>query len=171
MSLDYLFNVAASLSNAEILSVGLVLAWMWCLNKLRTSPMSAALLSLVGTIGHELTHAIVGFLLGAKPVDLSLFPRKEGNRWVLGSVSFERMNLLNSAPVAMAPLLLFYIGAFLGKAWMVPSLVAGGFGQWAVAGYVVATLIQAGTPSTQDFKVGGPSLAIYGLVGVALWQF
>lgn len=171
MSLDYLFNVIVSLSNAEILSVGLVLAWMWGLNKLRTSPMSAALLSLVGTIGHELMHAIVGFLLGAKPVDMSLFPRKEGDRWVLGSVSFERMNLLNSAPVAMAPLLLFYVGAFLGKAWMAPSLAEGNFAQWAVAGYAVATLIQAGMPSTQDFKVGGPSLAIYGLAGAAFWHF
>jgi hypothetical protein len=49
------------------------------LRGVRDSMWRVALLSLPGTIAHELTHLIVGLLLHAQPHGFSVWPRPRGN--------------------------------------------------------------------------------------------
>lgn len=127
------------------------------------------LLSLPGTIAHELAHFIVGFLLHAQPQGFSIWPRARGRGWTLGSVSFRNIGLLNGASVALAPLL------FLPIAWLclihvlVPLWIEGQWGYWLLAGYLAATALFAALPSFQDIKLGGPSILLYAALGVPLW--
>src|SRR2546425_1066726 len=83
-------------------SVALVLIFYALLRALRHSMWRIALLSLPGTIAHELTHLVVGFVLHAKPHGFSIWPRPSGNTWALGSVSFRNIGLLNGACVFSA---------------------------------------------------------------------
>ena len=102
--------VRAYLSHAGFIpSVTLVLIFYALLRGLRNSMWRIALLSLPGTIAHELAHFIVGTLLLAKPRGFSIWPRAHGDTWRLGSVSFGNIGLLNGAFVALAPLLLLPI--------------------------------------------------------------
>jgi hypothetical protein len=90
-------------------SVALVVIFYALLRGVRDTMWRVALLSLPGTIAHELTHLVVGFLVHAKPHGFSIWPRRSGNGWILGSVSFRNIGLLNGAFVAFAPLLLLPI--------------------------------------------------------------
>src|ERR1700690_907670 len=87
-------------------SMALVVAFYVLLRGARDTMWRVALLSLPGTIAHELAHVVVGFLLHAGPAGFSIWPRPRGNGWTLGSVSFRNIGLLNGAFIAVAPLLL-----------------------------------------------------------------
>ena len=128
-----------------------------------------ALLSLPGTIAHELAHFIVGFLLHAQPHGLSIWPRARGRAWTLGSVSFRNIGLLNGAFVALAPLLLLPIAWLCLIHVLVPLWIEGQWGWWLLAGYLAATALFAALPSFQDIKLGGPSILLYAALGVPLW--
>jgi hypothetical protein len=84
-------------------SVALVLIFYALLRGIRNSMWRIALLSLPGTIAHELTHFVVGVFLLAQPRGVSIWPRAHGQTWRLGSVSFGNIGLLNGAFVALAP--------------------------------------------------------------------
>src|SRR5207253_2132543 len=90
-------------------SVALVLIFYALLRAMRNSMWRIALLSLPGTIAHELAHFVVGLVLLAKPRGFSIWPRAHAHTWTLGSVSFGNIGLLNGAFVALAPLLLLPI--------------------------------------------------------------
>lgn len=71
-------------------------------------------LTLAGTLCHELAHLGVGLLVGARPQGLSLVPRKvrvagQAVYWQLGSVTLARLRWYNAAPAALAPLLLLLL--------------------------------------------------------------
>lgn len=131
----------------------------------RGSKWRLALLSLPGTFSHELVHLMVGFLLLAKPAGFSLRPKRVGEGWALGSVSFRKINIFNGAFVALAPLLL------LPLAWLCLTGLAAPFwanhqwGGWLATGYFTSTLLLAAIPSPQDIKAGRPSLLFHGTVG------
>ena len=145
-------------------SVALVAAWIAFLQLFKRivgTGYCYAFLSLTGTILHELCHFIMGLALAAKPVGLSLWPKKIGQRWVLGSVDFQGLGLWNAAPVAFAPLLLWG-----GSAWLIGSPMAAAyaqenFGQWIAMGYLCACCALAGRPSRVDIQAGWKSLAAY----------
>src|SRR5437868_5676849 len=61
-----------------IASVVLVVVFAAGLRAVRDSFWRVALLSLPGTIAHELSHLVVGYALGARPQRFSLWPRREG---------------------------------------------------------------------------------------------
>jgi len=133
-------------------SIALAAAWFALLRGARSSRWRVALLSIAGTIGHEMMHAAVGWALNAKPVSFSIFPRRNGDTWILGSVTFRNLNIWNSAPVAFAPLLL-----------------AGSYGTWLLSGYVVACCLFACLPSPDDIRIGALSGFMYGALGYGLW--
>jgi hypothetical protein len=139
------------------------------LRGVRDTLWRVALLSLPGTIAHELTHFVVGFLLHAKPHGFSIWPRPRGNAWTLGSVSFRNIGLFNGAFVALAPLLLLPIAWLCLIHVLAPLWIEGQWGWWLLAGYLAATALFAALPSFQDIKVGGPSLLLYAALSMLLW--
>lgn len=152
-------------------SMVLALLWYLLLRRARASMWRVALISLPSTIGHELAHLIVGFVLLAKPARFSIWPKRSGERWTLGSVSFRRINVFNGAFVALAPFL------FLPLAWLVltslsaPLWAGDRWGWWLASGYVSAACLFAASPSLQDIKEGSPSLFFYGIIGGCWWVF
>ncbi len=73
------------------------------------------LLTVAGTICHELMHLLVGVLSGARPGGFTVVPVKKTGHWELGSVTLTRVRWYNAAPAALAPLLIILIP--LGVAW------------------------------------------------------
>jgi len=67
------------------------------------------------TLLHESTHWIMGYVLGAKPTQMDLVPRRDpaSGALVLGSVAFLNLRWWNKLPVATAPLLLIPFGCWL----------------------------------------------------------
>ena len=150
-------------------SVALVLIFYALLRGLRNSMWRIALLSLPGTIAHELAHFVVGALLLAKPRGFSVWPRAYGHTWRLGSVSFGNIGLLNGAFVALAPLLLLPIAWLCVVHVLLPLWNDGHWGWWLLGGYLTGTALFAALPSFQDIKLGGRSLLLYAAIGGFLW--
>lgn len=146
-------------------SILVVLAWFFVLRSFRTSGWQIALVSLPGTWLHEMSHWCVGLLLGAKPSGFTLWPKRRGNTWVLGSVSFQGLSIWNSAFVALAPLLLFLIGAFGVVKVLQPLFERDQYLWWLAAGYPTAAILGAGLPSATDIKVGFSSILLYTFLG------
>lgn len=148
----------SSLTTTEIcLHATALLALMLTLLSLRRWPLLFALSIWPGTLAHELLHFLAGWLTGAKPVSLSVIPRRkpEGG-WILGSVAFTRLRWWNSVPVGLAPLALMPAGGvLLIQSMTLPLLSLQGAGIKLVA---VQCLI-AGWPSPRDW-----SHAILGLL-------
>lgn len=111
-----------------------------------------SLISLPGVFLHECAHAIVGiiFRAGINLSSFTIFPKRIGDYWVLGSVSFSNINFVNAAPVAMAPLLILLFPWFISHYVNLKAL-----SWYELLGVFVATAIicHASIPSTQDFKV------------------
>jgi hypothetical protein len=150
-------------------SAALVVMFYVFLRGARDSLWRIALLSLPGTIAHELMHLVVGFVLQAGPQRFSLWPRRSGEGWTLGSVSFRSIGLLNGAFVALAPLLLLPLAWLCLVHVLVPLWIEQRWGWWLLAGYLAATALFAALPSLQDLRIGGPSLLLYGAAGALLW--
>lgn len=159
-----MFN--ADLLSTVLPSLLLVAGWGALLARIKRLPYTFALLGMAGTTAHELMHFVVGFLLGARPVRISLFPVKEASHWVLGSVVFERLTIWNSAFVAFAPLLLIPLSVLLFRECTLPALTSGNLSGWALSGYGVASLLFSAVPSSTDFRIGGSSLMLYIVIGI-----
>jgi hypothetical protein len=111
-----------------------------------------------GTVVHEVLHYTVGFMLGARPTEISVIPdRAESN--TIGYVNFDNLNWFNALPTAMAPLLAFPI------AWWATTVIPL---DWSVAGcfwlWVVSAVIAQAWPSTVDFAMGTKKI-----MGVVFW--
>jgi hypothetical protein len=118
--------------------------------------------NLLGVILHETAHLLVGLLFRAAPTGFSIFPRRHGNGWQLGSVRFSRITAFNAVPVALAPLSLVpvaYLVAINWFDWFSPSL-ATTLGLYSA----VFILLYNALPSIQDLRVAGNwrSLLLYG---------
>lgn len=160
MHLPMLSNALAIHLLAAVL---LALTLLW----LRRWPWLYALSIWPGTVAHELLHLIAGLLMGARPVSMSVIPkRKPEGGWVLGSVLFARLRWWNSVPVGLAPLALVPAGgwAFLESAAM-PLLSAGS------AGLKLLTVqcLLAGWPSSRDWSHAVIGLLIFAALGVLVY--
>lgn len=67
-----------------------------------------------GTLCHEASHFVCAKLTGAHVVGFTLFPKTDGNRVVLGSISLSSINAFNAVPIALAPLglIVFAVAVF-----------------------------------------------------------
>jgi hypothetical protein len=119
------------------------------------------------TIMHELAHFSVALLLGGRPSGFSLWPKREGGGWRLGSVT-ARATLLSAAPTALAPLLWLLAGGVL---LAFRSELAGGSLPQLGSIYLGAYLcVAASIPSWQDLNVAVThplSLLFWGVVFAA----
>lgn len=65
-----------------------------------------AVITLPATALHEMAHAVVGLLSGARPSSMTLWPQRvSASSWRLGGVGFLNLRWWNGGAVALAPLL------------------------------------------------------------------
>jgi hypothetical protein len=157
------------LQRDAIPSLILVLGWLFLLRWARHSGWGIAILTLIGTIGHEALHALVGWLVYAKPTSFSVLPRRQKNYWVLGSVGFRNLNIWNAAPAAFAPVLLAGVSWLIFKYWMQPAFLHGDYLLWLLFGYIAAVTLFSSVPSHIDIKMGALSALMYGGIGAVVW--
>lgn len=124
---------------------------------------AASLLRLVGVCAHEFFHLVVGYLTGAKPIGMTVIPRREGNQIILGSVEFERLTWANAWATAFAPLLA--LPALYALAVWRTSSQAGGLALedlvwWTIGGPIVLHC----WPSRADWRLALISWPILALV-------
>ena len=149
-------------------SLGLILIMFAILRWAARYVAVIALLDFPGTLCHELAHIVTGFLTMAKPAGIRLWPERTDTGWNLGTASFRGIGILNAAPVALAPLLLYPLGAWLFEAFMRPAYQEANYWLWAGMGYVIASCWNSGLPSRQDLKLGGLSIILYALLAAAV---
>ena len=124
--------------NAELIpgvSIGHLLMFIAvgaCFRVLRRVPWLYVAVLLPGTFLHEAAHWLTGFLLGAKPVALTVMPRRTvAGRLVYGQVAFTRLRWWNKVPIGLSPLLLLPLALWLLSlaclaapgAWISPVLM------------------------------------------------
>lgn len=100
---------------------------------------------------HELAHLLAGLIFRAQPTGMSLIPRRAGNLWKLGSVSFNRITAFNAMPVALAPLGLVAMAYWIAInwfSWNAPSLST----TLLLYGLLFILLYNA-LPSRQDLRI------------------
>jgi hypothetical protein len=111
-----------------------------------------------GTVMHETLHYVVGFFLGARPVEISVVPKTAESRTV-GYVNFASLSWFNALPTAMAPLLALPIAG-----WIVGQVKL----EWTVTGmfwiWVVSSMMAQSWPSKVDFALGTENK-----VGLVFW--
>lgn len=142
------------------------------LHWLRRLPRFFSLLSLPGTVGHEVLHFLVGTVTLAKPIKASLLPKfhRDGST-TLGYVMFANIRWYNALFVGFAPLL-----ALPAALWLV-WYRAGQVPPWTwleiVWGFVAANLAYSCLPSRADVDIvlSKPFglLAWLALAGGGLW--
>ncbi len=130
-------------------------AMLWLMNQAKRSFWLFSLLVLPGTLCHELCHWLAGKLLNGHPVHFTVFPRRVGRGFVLGSVSLANLRWYNAFFIGLAPLLLLAAayGLFLWRLGGHPM-----FG-WKEAGAVfcLANLLFGAVPSWQDLRMAARS--------------
>jgi len=143
---------------------GLAIGWVFCgylaavttaamlLHWLQRMPRFFSLLSLPGTIGHELLHFLVGTVALAKPVKVSLIPKfhRDGSA-TLGYVVFSNIRWYNALWVGFAPLLALPAALALVyyRCAQIPPLSLRELG-W---GYLAASLTYSCLPSKADVRI------------------
>jgi len=100
------------------------------------------------TVMHELSHFVAALLTGGRPSSLSVWPRRSGNGWVLGSVK-SVPTLLSAAPTALAPFGWLVIGYYSMVLWDIRPVW---LPEWLIVAVVYACSA-ACTPSWQDIKI------------------
>lgn len=117
-----------------------------------------------GTVAHELLHYAAGLLTGARPVAISLLPRRQANgSWELGSVSFTRLRWWNSVPVGLAPMALLPAGVWVLMESVTSPVLSG---DGAAMKLIAAQCLLAGWPSPRDWLHAVVGLLVF--AGIAL---
>ncbi|MBC7454627.1 MAG: hypothetical protein H7335_13155 [Massilia sp.] len=127
------------------------------------------LLTVAGTLCHELAHYGVALLTGARPTALSVIPRRIGRHWQLGSVTLTRVRWYNAAPAALAPMLILALPLLVaswrtGPDWRFQPL------DLAFA-FALAPQLLSFWPSAGDWRIAlrsWPYLLI--IVGTGIWM-
>ena len=135
----------------------------------RSGAFGTGALMIIGTTVHELLHFVVGFLMNAKPVDISLWPKKTESGYRLGYVGFANIRWYNAVFVAMAPLLgllaiLLFVDYRLAQQLPYQFKTSDLFA-WLCMGQVMLS----SWPSPQDFKVALASWPIFVVIGYWFW--
>lgn len=125
--------------------------------------LAYSVFTMPGTICHELAHFSLATCFLARPSFPSIIPKQQDGFWRLGEVRFAP-TIINTVPIALAPLLLLPGGVWYAYAFMHPAT-----GWWYLLhGWVCSTILMAATPSRQDWSIALPALLIIGSLVVAL---
>ena len=115
------------------------------------------LVALPGTIAHELTHLVLGWITGGQPRGFSIIPRRRGNAYILGAVTLANVRWYNGLFIGLSPLLLFPAAAFLVQ-WRATLPQPVSFTDEIIWVYLAATLISGALPSMQDIRIAAASV-------------
>ena len=125
-----------------------VLTW-FCVTFSRGTT-TAIFINLPATLMHELSHWVVALLTGSRPGFPSIWPRREGNKWLLGSVEFLIKPHVAGA-IALAPLwCLAPVTWYLVTAPADPADSLLYQGMW---GLLAGFLAVGAVPSSQDWYI------------------
>ncbi len=132
-----------------------------------------ALVNILGTSLHELSHYFAGLILNAKPTSFSVWPRRslEGG-YTMGSVGFRNIKFYNAIPASLAPLSLLYIGYLLNQYFfplMIPT-----FGNYLIYLLMQTIIIENAIPSRADFRIAFShplGILLYGALFYYIWNF
>lgn len=127
-----------------------------------------ALLALPSTVVHEFSHWSVALVTGSRPSGFSVWPRRYGKGWVLGSVVFEP-RALSAGCVALAPLWLLLPFTWWG---LTDRPAAQGWPQELAWGVALGYTGWASLPSSQDVLIAlkFPAGSVLVLTGLYLWM-
>ena len=147
-----------------------IAAWLNAFHK-RTDIYTRSITLVIGTFIHELMHLLVGALLLAKPVAMSIWPKRICPRmYQLGYVQFRNINWLNAAPTALAPLLgivliVFFVRWRTSGGW---DFVYGDVLAW----FAIAQIALSALPSATDWRVATRSWPwlLVGAIGCAFHE-
>ena len=142
-------------SPRELIYLALLVGTLLLFQRLKRLFLLFALAVLPGTFCHELCHLCVGWLLGGKPANFTLLPKREGHAYVLGSVAFAQIRWYNAFFLGMAPLLMLPL-AYALLTWRLKNHPVLNWGE-GFAFYLIANLIYASLPSWQDFRIAARS--------------
>ena len=121
-----------------------------------------AMLALPGTIAHEFAHYLVALVLRASPSFPTLLPQSTAHGWRLGSVTF-RAGFVRALPIALAPTVLLPLALW----WMATFMAPTTGGVHYLHAWVAAALVSASLPSSADFKLALPALAVIAVAALA----
>lgn len=148
------------IAGADLLVVLAMLALMRLASRL--GMWAYAALALPGTFAHEMAHYLVALLLFAKPDFPSLVPQRTLHGWRLGSVTF-RAGVVRALPIALAPFALMPLAL-----WWAATIMAPATGPlYFVHAWIAAALVSASLPSSADFKLALPALAVIAIAALA----
>ena len=143
------------LSLLELTYLAILVGLLLVFQRLKGSFLPFALLVLPGTFCHELCHLCVGAPLRGRPKNFTILPKRAGQGYVMGSVTFANVRWYNAFFLGMAPLLLLpaAYGLLVWRLRGHPTL------NWSegLALYLIANLIYAALPSWQDCKIAARS--------------
>lgn len=149
----------------SILSISAIdyiaISWVWAgsLYAVRFGMWPYSLIGFPGVFAHEMMHFLMAKLLWANPSLPNMIPRRHGDTWVMGSVSFEP-TFINSIPVALAPLLLLPASILLA-AEILPNAHGWQYFGWI---WLIGSALHACMPSRQDWKVAMPAILAVAIV-------
>lgn len=123
-----------------------------------------SLAALPSTLAHELAHFLFSFVTGGQPAGINLIPRRDGNRYTLGSVTIRNARWWNCTLIGFAPVSLLPIAYWVSIS-KYGSLSFSGTSAAAV--YITASLIHGCVPSTQDVRVAFGSPGVWVVLGLA----
>ena len=119
----------------------------------------------IGVFIHETLHLITGAVLGAKPIGMSIIPKRgRQGTMELGSVCFSNITWYNALPLALAPLF------GLPVAFAVAHLRV--TGRWAFQWIdvpiwmILASVLLSCWPSSTDWRISLRSWPLYLGVGI-----
>lgn len=137
------------------------------IHECRRWPRAFALAIWPGTLAHELAHFFTGWLLAARPVALSVWPRAlPDGSWLYGRVLFANLRWWNKVPVGLAPLSLFPAAGWLVlHSTALPLFSANGLGFKLLA----VQLAYAAWPSSQDFRHAVSGLLVMVAIAAAAY--
>lgn len=132
------------------------------------SLLGAWSVNILGVFFHELAHAMVGFILRAKPDKFVIIPSSITNSngkkmYVLGHVDCTNLRWYNAFPVSLAPIILLCVAYGIEKYYwyFVPTQTL--FYELLYV-YLLITFILNAMPSSVDIKEG-----FRNIFGIILW--
>ncbi len=145
-------ELLSSFVNNRFLLIFLVVFLMRIKSKTYKSLWACSMVNIPGTILHETMHYIVGLVMNAKPCNFTVFPKKEGDYYVMGSVSFKNITFYNAIPASMAPLFLLVIGYYINKIYL-PQMLNPTLFKYIAYVFLQTIIIENAIPSSADFRV------------------